>query len=260
MADLVTVVATVTEVNTSLILIWFVCFLTLLRLLLVRVNSGISAAELVLLPPHMFVPPSRHTNWTKQGKQLLICINVNRITNMPNFIEFSPAISEFRAFRRTDLYINVHLIDTQFIPRAPLPDRLPRVHYDTHHNFMLFMIKAFDVFRGIPWRVDGIRELCWHKKLNTLQFNAQLCLSGTNMACRSASLSRYNRILHYSGVRVSNLQSAVQFHLKFHYHFCLFVYCTMLGVLDHFLPPVWRVTPLKTPFRLLIGFITISHT
>jgi hypothetical protein len=37
-------------------------------------------------------------------------------------------------------------------------------------------------------------------------------------------------------------------------------YCTMLGSLDHFWSPVVRVTPLKTPVRLLIGLFTIPTT
>jgi hypothetical protein len=44
------------------------------------------------------------------------------------------------------------------------------------------------------------------------------------------------------------------------------MYCTMLRVTDHFWPPVVRVTPLKTPFRLLIPLLksqphvtTITH-
>jgi hypothetical protein len=37
----------------------------------------------------------------------------------------------------------------------------------------------------------------------------------------------------------------------------IYIYCTILGVLDQFWTPIVRVTPLKTPFGLVIGLFTI---
>jgi hypothetical protein len=187
-------------------------------------NSDISAAELVSLPPHMFVPPSRDTNCTKvKKKKILIRINVNGTTNISNFIKFRLPIFQFKTFGRTDLWPSLHKRSCEaksawqlqgryrIRTESRTPDRPSHVHSDTHHSF--------------SWNcaADGVKELRWHKNLNTLQFSAQLGLSGTAITCGSAWLSRYNRILYYSGVfcRVSNLRWAFKFHLKFHYHFCV---------------------------------------